>query len=82
MQELLKSDSRELKALAQAAGSEWAIVTGAIAADSAGARSCTVLFRLGGERWESVRVPVSSSGETAYASLVTNIWDRLRRLLK
>lgn len=81
MGELLKSDGRELKALAQAAGGNWAIVTGGVV-DSDGARVCPVLFRLGGERWESVRVPVQGSGETAQASLVTHIWDRLRRLLK
>ncbi|OHE75735.1 MAG: hypothetical protein A2107_09510 [Verrucomicrobia bacterium GWF2_62_7] len=81
MRELLKSDGRELKALAQAAGGNWVIVTGGVV-DSDGARVCSVLFRLGGERWESVRVPVQGSGETAQASLVTHIWDRLRRLLK
>jgi nicotinamide-nucleotide amidase len=82
MQALLKSNSRELKALAQADGGDWVIVTGGMATDKAGARSCTVLFRLGGERWEQVRVPVQGTGETASAGLVTNIWDRLRRLLK
>lgn len=82
MQALLKSDSRELKSLAQAAGGDWAIITGAVSTDSAGARSCAVLFRLGGERWESVRVPVQGAGETSQAGLVTQIWDRLRRLLK
>jgi len=69
------------KALAEAAGGEWIIVTGAVAADEAGARFCPVLFRLGAERWESVRVPVQGSGETALSSVVTQIWDRLRRLL-
>ncbi|MFA6560391.1 MAG: molybdopterin-binding protein [Verrucomicrobiia bacterium] len=81
MRGLLKSNGRELKALAQAAGGDWVIVTGVVV-DSGGARVCSVLFRLGGERWESVRVPVQGSGETAQASLVTHIWDRLRRLLK
>jgi nicotinamide-nucleotide amidase len=82
MQQLLKSNSRELKAFAQADNSDWTIVAGGIDVDSSGARSCSVLFRLGGERWESVRVPVQGSGETAQASMVTHIWDRLRRLLK
>ncbi|MBI5818916.1 MAG: CinA family protein [Verrucomicrobia bacterium] len=82
MQQLLKSNSRELKAFAQADNSDWTIVVGGIDVDSGGARSCSVLFRLGGERWESVRVPVQGSGETAQASMVTHIWDRLRRLLK
>jgi len=82
MKELLKADGGDLKALARAAGSEWVLVTGAIVADSTGARSCPVLFRLGGQRWEQVRVPVSSSSDTVYAGLVTTIWDRLRRLLK
>lgn len=82
MQALVKSDSGELKALVRAAGSEWAIVTGAIVTDGAGARSCTVLFRLGGERWEQFRVPIQGSSDSAYAGLVTQIWDRLRRLLK
>ncbi|MCX6907307.1 MAG: hypothetical protein NTY01_04610, partial [Verrucomicrobia bacterium] len=74
--------SDDLKSLAAAAGGEWALVTGEASADSSGARSCGVLFRLGGERWEFVRVPVQGSGETAHAGLVTQIWDRLRRLLK
>jgi len=82
MRQLLKSDGRELKTFAQAANSDWVVAIGGIAADSAGARSCGVLFRLGGERWESVRVSVQGSGETAHAGLVTQIWDRLRRLLK
>lgn len=82
MQALVKSDSGALKALARAAGSEWAIVTGAIVTDGAGARSCTVLFRLGSERWEQVRVPIQGSSDSAYAGLITQIWDRLRRLLK
>ncbi len=88
MRRLLKvsgtsKDSRDdLKSLAMAAGDEWALVTGSINTDKAGARSCEVLFRLGGERWEFARVPVQGSGETAHAGLVTQIWDRLRRLLK
>lgn len=85
MRELLKvgTDGKdELKSLAAAAGGEWAIATGEVSADKAGARTCGVLFRLGGERWEFVRVPVQGSGETAQAGLVTQIWDRLRRLLK
>jgi nicotinamide-nucleotide amidase len=82
MQTLLKSNGRELKSLAQATGGDWAIITGAVTTDAAGARSCNVLFRLGGDRWESVRVPVQGSGETSQAGLVTQIWDRLRRLLK
>jgi len=87
MRRLLKvnEDSEEkpdtLKALAEAAGGGWMIVTGGIAADDAGARSCSVLFRLGGERWESARILVQGSGETAYANVVTQIWDRLRRLM-
>ena len=74
-----KSDT--LKSLAEAAGGEWSIVTGGITADDAGGRSCSILFRLGSERWESVRLPVQGSGETAQASLVTLTWDRLRRLM-
>ena len=70
-----------LKALAAAAGGEWVVVTGGVTTDEAGARFCTVLFRLGAERWESVRVPVQGWGETVFTSVVTQIWDRLRRLL-
>lgn len=70
-----------LKALALAADGEWTIVAGAVTRDPAGAGSCPVLFRLGKDRWESVRVPVQGSGETAQANAVTHIWDRLRRLL-
>ncbi len=87
MRQLLKvnEDSGEksdnLKALAEAAGGRWMIVTGGIADDGAGARFCRVLFRLGGERWELARVAVQGSGETAYAGVVTQIWDRLRRLM-
>jgi nicotinamide-nucleotide amidase len=85
MRGLLKAgaDSKdELKLLAAAAGDEWVIATGEVNTDKADARACGVLFRLGGNRWESVRVPVQGSGETSQASLVTQIWDRLRRLLK
>jgi hypothetical protein len=81
MKELLKSDSSDLNALAQADGGSWVIATGEISSDSSGARSCTVLFRLGGERYEQIRVPVQGSSDTAYTGLVTQIWDRLRRLL-
>jgi nicotinamide-nucleotide amidase len=85
MRALLKADADskdEPRSLAAAAGGEWAIVSGETSADKAGARTCGVLFHLGGERWEAVRVPVQGSGETAQAGLVTQIWDRLRRLLK
>ncbi|MBI5688132.1 MAG: hypothetical protein HZC54_23915 [Verrucomicrobia bacterium] len=85
MRESLKlgdGSKEELKSLVAAVGGEWAIATGEVSTDSRGARSCSVLFRLGSERWEAVWVPVQGSGETAQASLVTQIWDRLRRLLK
>ena len=87
MRQLLKAgeghvENREaLKALALAAGGEWTIVTGGITTEDSGARACSVLFRLGGERWESARVPVQGSGETAHANFVTQTWDRLRRLM-
>jgi nicotinamide-nucleotide amidase len=82
MKALLKSESGGLKTLTQTVGGSWAMATGGITGDAAGARSCEVLFRLGGERWEDVRVPVQGGGETAHAGLVTHIWDRLRRLLR
>ncbi len=82
MRQLLKSNPGDLKALAQAAGGDWTVVTGGISTDNTGARSCAVLFRLGAERWESARVSVQGSSETAYAGMVAHIWDRVRRLLK
>ncbi len=77
-----KGSQDDLKALAATVGGEWTLVIGEVSMDNAGARLCEVLFHLGGERWEFVRVPVQGSGETAHANLVTQIWDRLRRLLK
>ena len=70
-----------LKVLAEAAGGEWTIVTGELTTDDAGARSCSVLFRLGGDRWGSMRVPAQGSGDISHTNLVTQTWDRLRRLM-
>jgi hypothetical protein len=87
MRQLLKADKKDrdgpdpLRELATATGGEWTIVAGPITADNTGTLSCNVLFRLGPERWESVRIPVQGSGETAQSSFVTQTWDRLRRLL-
>ena len=76
-----KDEQDLLKALARGTGGSCTIVTGAITADGSGARSCQVLIALAGGNSEFFRLGISSS-ETAYASAVTQIWDRLRRALK
>jgi nicotinamide-nucleotide amidase len=69
------------RAARQLTRSDWAIVVGPVNGGGSGSFAW-VVFGLPEDRWETHRLPVQGSSETAHANLTTQILDRLRRTLK
>lgn len=75
----------QLKLLGEAAcqttGSDWAIVVGPAESATASAR-ISVGFRSPGSGWQVQHLSVRGTGPAAQPELVTQVWDRFRRLLR
>jgi nicotinamide-nucleotide amidase len=63
------------------ARSRWALVVSEVDWEAAGRGSVWMGLGWPGERWDAQRLPVQGTGETAHASLTTQILERVRRQL-
>jgi nicotinamide-nucleotide amidase len=81
-----KSGADKMKGMALAAakltGSKWMIAVGPVESDAAGARSVGITFNASADQWVTQRLAIRDSGEITRSNLITQILDRLRRLLK
>jgi hypothetical protein len=80
-----KPGQERVKALGEAARrlshSQWALVVGEVTRDPDGAGFVWLGLGLPDGRWEIQRVPAQAGGETAHASLTTQLLERVRRRL-